>query len=480
MGCDSIKRTQEPEEAVAKKPNLLFVFADQMRGMAMGCAGNADVKTPNMDRLASEGVRLSHVFATSPVCSPNRAVMLSGTYPTTNLMLCNDMPLKPDVPSLGTIAKENGYRTGYVGKWHLDGVPRTKFTPPGPRRWGFDFWAAYNCTHAYFEPKYYRDGPDVIEVEGYEPVVQTDLALEFLEAQRGAKEPFCLVVSWGPPHDPYPQAPENYRKMYEPEALSLRANVQPEAPNRLAKGKECRRTIADYYAAVTALDEQLGRLLTWLDGSGRAEETLVVFTSDHGDMLWSNGWMKKQAPHEESISAPFVMRWPERFAGGRVCDVLTGGVDILPTLGALMGWEMPASVEGIDLSRALLGEEGAPSPESVFIANYTSADEAQMQDMPEWRGVRTRRYTYAEKPGREPWLLFDNQEDPFQMRNVVCEAAYEGAAADLKDVLGGWLERTKDPFSASPELMAHYGLSEAFREREEYMHGGRGKPTRKA
>ncbi len=188
-------------------PNLLLVFADQMRGMDMGCAGNPDVRTPAMDRLAKQGVRLTRCFATSPVCSPNRAILLTGTYPTTNRVPGNDLPLPSHLPSLGTIARGHGYRTAYIGKWHLDGVPRTKFTPPGPRRSGFDFWAAYNCTHDYFHPKYYRDTPQVVEVDGYEPEVQTDLALAFLDEQRDAAEPFCLVLSWGPPHDPYDQVP---------------------------------------------------------------------------------------------------------------------------------------------------------------------------------------------------------------------------------------------------------------------------------
>lgn len=209
-----VRRSSKDETVRAPKPNLLLVFADQMRGMAMGCAGNADVKTPVMDRLAAEGVRLTNCIASVPVCGPNRACLLTGSYPTTHRVLANDLALPTSTETLGTLAKAHGYRTGYVGKWHLDGVPRGKFTPPGPRRFGFDFWAVYNCTHDYLHPKFYRDTPDLLEPKGYEPEVQTDLGLEFLEAQKGADSPFCLVLSWGPPHDPYDAVPEPYRRLY--------------------------------------------------------------------------------------------------------------------------------------------------------------------------------------------------------------------------------------------------------------------------
>jgi arylsulfatase A-like enzyme len=447
-----------------QRPNLLFVFADQMRGQEMGCAGNAAVQTPCLDRLAAEGTRLTHAFATSPVCGPNRAVLMTGTYATTNRVPGNDLPLPLDLPTLGTVAQANGYRTAYIGKWHLDGLPRSKFTPPGPRRHGFAFWAAYNCDHDYFHPRYYRDSPEVIRAEGYEPEVQTDLALEFLRAQDG-REPFCLVLSWGPPHDPYDQVPERYRARYDPETIPLRPNVIAEGDNPLAAGKRCRRTIADYYAAITALDAQMARLLEHLDRSGLLENTLVVFTSDHGDMLWSHGWMKKQSPYEEAIHVPFLLRGAGRIPAGRTSDVLIGTVHLLPTLAGLLGWDCP-QLEGEDLSAALRGEPGAFSPESLFLANYLAEDEAATQGMPEWRAVRTRRYTYAEKPGRIPWLLFDNEADPYQMRNLLHTSQADGVQEPLRGLLSAWLAETRDPFLPGPEFLAHVGLADAWEERE--------------
>jgi len=264
-------------------PNLLLVFADQMRGMDMGCAGNPDVMTPTMDRLAEEGVTFTHAYANCPVCTPSRAMLLTGRYPISCRTVANDLPLPPQYPGIGALAKEAGYSTGYIGKWHLDGVPRSRFTPPGERRHGFQYWAAWNCAHAYFDGKYYRDTPEPVAIEGYEPAGQTDLAIRFL--QEHAQKPFCLVLSWGPPHDPYDQVPEQYRRMYPPEKIRLRANVKPTAPGRrdLSGGADPREVIAGYYAHITALDHQLGRLLDELERLRLSDNTIVVFTSDHGD-----------------------------------------------------------------------------------------------------------------------------------------------------------------------------------------------------
>lgn len=450
--------------------NLLFVMADQMRGMDMGCAGSPDVQTPTMDRLAAEGVRLTHCFATTPVCCPNRAVLWSGTYSTTNLVPSNDLPLPLDLPTLGTLLRDQGYRMGYVGKWHLDGVPRERFTPPGPRRHGFDdFWAAYNCTHDYFHTRYFRDTPELIEVEGYEPQVQTDLALEFLEGH-DAQRPFCLVLSWGPPHDPYHLVPQEYRDRYDPQTIRLRPNVQPEADNPLAKHLECRRATADYFAQITALDDQLARLLAALERLDLSENTLVIFTSDHGDMLWSHGFMKKQSPYDEAVRVPFIARRPGRIAPGSVSDVLFGSVDLLPTLLSSLGAPPRASIEGLDLSPHLLGRP-AEAPESLLLASYLSHDEAAQQAMPAWRAVRTPRYTYAEQPGRLPWLLFDNEQDPCQMENRIGSAAHQAVEAELREMLSGWLTRTQAPFLPGLEMIDYLGLTEAWQAREKHFKG---------
>lgn len=457
--------------ATDSRPNILFVFADQLRGQDLGCAGNTDVQTPTIDRLAAEGVRCTHAYTNSPVCTPARGMMLTGQYPLQNLAVVNDLPLSENVPTVSGILRDAGYRTGYIGKWHLDGVPRKKFTPPGPRRHGFDFWAAYNCSHDYFRPdKVFRDAEDPELQDGYEPKVQTDIACEFLAETANDDRPFCLFVSWGPPHDPYDQVPEEYRARYDPSAIALRPNVADISAdvNPLAARLDKRRTMADYYAAITALDDQLAVLLQRLDEIGAADNTIVVFSSDHGDMLWSHGRMKKQQPWEESISVPFIVRWPDGLPRGEVVDGLTSLVDVTPTLLSLVDVEPPVELAGRDLSGVLRGSE--PGPDSVFLMDIVPADEAQVQGISEWRGVRTARYTYAVHLEHSGWVLYDNETDPYQLTNLIDDPAYAEVRSELDAELRRWLDRVDDPFVDGLEHLRRLGLAELWNAREHELH----------
>jgi arylsulfatase A-like enzyme len=448
--------------ASRSQPNLLFVISDQHRGMDLGCAGNDDVHTPNVDRLAAEGCRFGNAYANYPLCSPSRATILTGQYATTHGVLHNDLQLPQDVPTIAKSLREQGYRTGYVGKWHLDGVPRGKFTPPGPRRQGFDdCWAVYNCSHDYKDAKYYSgDDPEPVDIDGYEPVAQTDLALEFVAADDD--RPFCLFLSWGPPHDPYRMVPERYRERYDPDDLGVRENAAPllprgghpapthmEAPPITEWAGDVydtgepydydspREGYADYYAAITALDEQLGRLLDGLDRQGIADETAVVYTSDHGDMLWSQGRNQKGCPYEEAISIPFVVRWPGTVPEGTVADALFSTIDFAPTLLGLLDCTPPDEMEGTDISPLLCGESLDDPPSSVYLTNVSRG----------WRGVRTERFTYAAVlDGEYPhltdgaWLLFDTERDPLQRTNRVYDPDYRDERDRLADLTAEWIE----------------------------------------
>lgn len=445
--------------------NLLLIFADQMRGMDMGCAGNRQVRTPNMDRLAAEGVRAAHALATTPVCGPNRATLLTGLFPPTHTVIGNDLPLPTRFVSLGKALRDAGWQTAYVGKWHLDGVPRDRFTPPGERRHGFELWAASNCTHDYFHPMFYQDRAETIRCSGYEPVVQTDILLQFLK-ERDRSRPFAALLSWGPPHDPYDQVPDRFLAAYPPESIELRPNAQPGAANPLAAGLDCRTATAGYYAAITALDEQLGRILDYVAETGQARQTLAVFTSDHGDMLWSHGLLKKQTPYEEAIAVPLILRWPGILPEAFISPALIGTVDLMPTLLSFLGVPCPTGTQGRDLSSALLGER---MPDSAFLGSYLACDEAEHQGLPEWRAVRTHRYTYAEQPGRKPWLFFDNAEDPYQERNLA--GGPHPALPELRTLLDGWLQAAHDPFLSGPAMLKRLGLEEAWRTRERALRG---------
>jgi len=451
------------------RPNVLFVFADQMRGMDMGCAGNEQVQTPTLDRLAAEGTRFSRAYANCPVCTPSRGTILTGRLPLAHRAIANDMPLPTDQVTIAHLLKEAGYRTGYVGKWHLDGVPRDRFTPPGPRRQGFDFWAVWNCSHAYFNGKVFRDTPEPIELGGYEPVGQTDLAVEFL--RQADSRPFCLFLSWGPPHAPYDQVPEQYRSLYDAASLTLRANVrdEPQPGFRRLHGGTDREAIAGYYAHITALDELMARLLAVLDETGAADNTIVVFTSDHGDMLWSQGMCKKEQPWEESIHIPLLVRWPGHAAAGRACGELVSTADFAPTLAGMCGIEPPKAMQGADLSAVVVGEQET-GPESVLLLEPVIVDQGAAQGVREWRGLRTKRWTYARWFDGAGWLLYDNEADPYQQSNLIDSPAHAGVRAELEAELKAWLAKTHDPCASWQETIRHLDLVEVWHERERYMH----------
>lgn len=445
-------------------PNLLFVFADQLQGAVLGCAGHPTVQTPHLDRLVQEGLRCTRAIANCPLCTPSRATMLSGRYPLSHQAVSNWLPLPEPIPTFGEALRDGGWRTGYIGKWHLDGV-EIGFTPPGPRRHGFEFWAALNTTittgHHYFDGIYYRDQPEPIQLQGYEPDGQTDLAIAFMEEHRAA--PWALFLSWGPPHHPYHLVPAEYRQRYDPAHVW----VPPNAPHA------DRRAVADYYAAVTALDWNVGRLLDAVDALGLRSRTLVLFTSDHGDMLFAHELREKHQPYEESIWIPLLARFPGVLPEGETYDGLVSTADLLPTLLTLLGCSSPPGVEGVDLAgnwRAHVPHQG---PESAFILGPVP-DHPRRANLPwqEWRGVRTLRYTYAESL-YGPWLLFDNEVDPYQLHNLVASGAHAAALEDCRRQLREWLERTHDSFLPWRDLLRRMGLQELWNARERLVHEGR-------
>ena len=291
------------EAAEVTQPNIVVVLADQWRAQAFGFAGDPNAKTPNFDRLAGESVRFINAVAGMPVCSPTRASLLTGQRPLTHGVFLNDVPLSPDANTLPKVLKAAGYDTGAIGKWHIDGQGRSAFIPR-ERRQGFDYWKMLECTHNYTNSIYYGDTAEKLHWSGYDSLDQTRDACDFLRARAKAEKPFLLWLAWGPPHDPYLTAPAKYRALYDPAKLALRPNI----PAHLEA--QARKNLAGYYAHCSALDDAMGELLTTLRETGLAENTIVVFSADHGDMLGSQGLWKKQKPFDESARVPLLIRWP--------------------------------------------------------------------------------------------------------------------------------------------------------------------------
>jgi arylsulfatase A-like enzyme len=426
--------------APRRRPNLLYVFSDEHRAASMPGEPFNGAHAPNLERFASEGASFQNCISNYPVCSPHRAMLLSGRWPYQTGVIDNNLELRSDEVSLGRVFLNAGYRTGYIGKWHLShGDEGGGFIPKGTTRHGFEYWQVWSQTNPHFDTSFTfnPETGEKIKPNGYNCTLMTDEAVGFIRANR--EQPWMLMVSWNPPHPPYDDAPEEQKKRYNPDALQFRPNVTPTPTLR----KNC----CGYYGHISAVDAEFGRLVRALEETGQADNTIVVYSSDHGDMMGSHGFGGKRLPWEESCKVPFLVRYPGVTATGRKLDGLFSTIDIYPSLCGLAGLAIPRHCVGRDLSAAMRGQK-APFPESSFLMHIskTNAAGGETTPAPLFRGVRTDRHTYAvADDGR--WLLYDNREDPYQMRNLIDDPGMRKVAGDLDGLVLDWLRRAGDPFA---------------------------------
>ena len=437
------------------KPNLLFVFADQLRASSVGYAGEEAVRTPNIDAFAKSGTVYTNAVSMLPVCGPYRGSLITGRTPLSTGLVINDVALKTTETSIGHCFKQAGYDTAYIGKWHLDGPDRPALVPPGPRRQGFDYWMGANFEHNY-DRSYYTDNAGDRQLwEGWDAVAQTDDTIRYLQ-NRDGDNPFCLFLSWGPPHHPYRLVPDEYLEKYDPDAIEGRPNC-PDIP---------RQDLWGYYAQTTFLDDQFQRLLDTIAELGLADDTIVVFTSDHGDMHGSHGLYKKQWPWNEAIKIPFVIRYPGSVPEGARVEAPINVIDVMPTLLGLAGLPVPEPVEGVDLSPFLTGEQQDP-PESVLIMNpcpFSIGDSRGDDQYPDFRGMRfeyrgviTDRYTYV-RTIDGPWMLYDNREDPYQLVNLIDDAEHADTRDRLDGLMRAHMASIDDEFLTREEYYERLGI----------------------
>jgi len=456
--CGSVAILSSPRASTSRSPNVLFILADQWRAQATGYAGDPNAHTPTLDRLAAASANFVNAVSGCPVCSPYRGSLMTGQYPLTHGVFINDVELKPKGPTLGQAFQNAGYRTGYIGKWHLYGSPdgqygRRQAFIPREKQFGFEYWKAFECSHNYNKSGYYEGGSPALHYwEGYDAIAQTADACAFIERYAPSSEPFFLMLSFGPPHNPYGTAPEAYRQLYEKREIQLRPNVPKDRRSRAIED------LRGYYAHIAALDDCVKRLLETLDKMRIAENTIVVFTSDHGDMLGSQGLQFKQHPWDESVRVPFLIRYPRRLgAKGRSIRQPLNAPDIMPTLLSLAGIPIPESVQGADLS-AYAGGEKPEDPEAGALLNLPAAfTQARACGFAEYRGLRTACYTYVRSIDG-PWLLYDNQADPYQMRNLLGRPETRALQAKLDQALQATLRRLHDDFLPGETYLRRAGL----------------------
>ncbi len=402
MSCGSAPPEQEPP--TGDRPNFLFILTDQWRGDALGVDGNELVQTPNLDRLAAEGVRFANAYAPQAVCTPSRAALLTGVYPTTNRVTDNvygfdsvfalpEFELRPNYPE---IFREAGYFSGYIGKWHLGEKD------PGL----FDYWAGFNSLLGHWMGEKYKSQ--------YRSENETELALAFLDEHQD--EPFFLEISYYPPHTRY-EAPVEFQKLYEG-----KPHLEP----------------MEYYAACTALDSYIQRLLDKLDEIGQSDNTMVVFTSDHGDdfggrPLSSN----KRVGYEESARIPMIVRYPPLIRAGSVYEGGVTTLDLMPMMLEAAGLPIPERLEG----KSRIGEIEAGDlgwKEPVFQQNRTQPGvddgphDERMVRFEEWKLI-VRRFNRPRMPRMDE--LYNLEADPGEKTNLIDEPE----SAEMAGKLAGWL-----------------------------------------
>ncbi|WP_460541503.1 sulfatase family protein [Echinicola sediminis] len=468
----------EKEQEVVKKPNLLFIFPDQLRNASIGINNQDPVITPHMDQLAREGMVIQNAISNFPLCSPYRAMLMTGKLPYHNAVLtnCNSKRYqygnswrKEDI-SFSDVLVANGYDAGYVGKLHLTSPPPLEgsdsviwdaYTPVEERH-GFNFWYSYGTFDQHFKPHYWvNDAPkeDLKYVDEWSAKHEADVIIDYInnkgKNQRDEDKPFAMFWSVNPPHPPYPLVPDKYLEPYRDKSLEdllVRANVNlDDLDSSLAfhcgatrgKAELARDHVRDYFAMVTGVDDQIGRVLKALKAQGLEENTIVVITSDHGEMMGSHGLMSKNIWYDEAINVPFIIKWPGKIKQGQQSDLFVSVTDVMPTLLNMMGAKdgLPNDLDGRDLSKQLIDNSSGGADYALYYFIKEGAPGSGH------RGIKTPKNTYVvtvDDTNKVREFLFDNVNDPFQMNNMV--QADQKLATALREQLFAALKEKKDPW----------------------------------
>ena len=449
------------------EPNILWVFADQLRGQALGCAGDPNARTPNIDRLASEGVRFASACSTYPLCVPFRFTILTGEYAHTRWIPALDWRMSPTERTIAHEFNESGYDTIYIGKWHLNGsVPPARAQVmnripvlPGYRG-GFQEWHAFNLRNDYFDTCcFHGDDLTPVPLGKYQTDGLFDIAIDCLKRYGVHREvpedrvPFFMVLSLEAPHPPH-QAPQECLERVRERGIKNRPNVRFAPPedgldyppsshmteNRLLDAQ------VGYYAQIDNLDDNMGRLLAYLESAGLLENTVVMFFSDHGEFLGSHGLRSKQGPREESINIPLIVYDARNRSRAGAClsdPVCTE--DIYVTTLSLAGLSASGTKPGLDLVPYMKGDIGRLPRAGVYLELVEEHRPQVRFYYQAWRGIRTARFKYTTLDGR-PWHLFDLTNDPYEMDNLVDDPPHSQVRQELHKALRATARESQDSY----------------------------------
>jgi len=442
-------------KATTEKPNILFILTDDQRYDAMGCIGHPFLKTPNMDRIRKEGVLFKNAFVTTSICSPSRATFLTGTYAHTHGVMANDMGIDYDfekTKSFPHILRDNaGYKTAYIGKWHMKETDE-----PRP---GFDYWLSFENQGVYFNPVLNENGKR-FQKQGYTTDILTDYCIDWIE--KNADSPFCAYLSHKAAHQPFKPAPR-HKDLYSNEEISAPNNFSDTyqgKPNWLKEGigeqmcyrsRDLRPGAAgpkrafpadkwqpdprqwDYFRALQAVDEGIGRLFETLEKLGKLDNTIIVFAGDNGYFWGEHRLLDKRLAYEESIRIPLLMRYPKKIKKNSTIDKMVLNMDMAPTLLDLANTKIPQHMQG----KSLTGLFKNPNSNwrKSFLYEYW-VDVAYPMLAPRTLGVRTDRFKYITFPDlNDIDELYDLKNDPGEMKNLAIDPKYKKQIAVMQKEL---------------------------------------------
>jgi arylsulfatase A-like enzyme len=443
--------------AADPRPNILYIMSDDHAAHAISAYGSKVNQTPHIDRLAQDGMKLTNCFVTNSICTPSRAAILTGKYAHINgVPVFNTFDGRQ--PTLAKYLQAAGYHTGMIGKWHLGSDPT-----------GFDVWNILPGQGVYFDPVFItRNGST--KHKGYCTDLITDFSLEFLKS-RPKDRPFFLMCHHKAPHRPWEPDEKHARQwenvtVPEPETFNddyaTRSDAAREATMRIDRNLTAadvkrkppaglsaaelkkwyyQRYMKDYLACVASIDDNVGRLLDYLDREGLAQNTIVIYTSDQGFFLGDHNWYDKRFMYEESLRMPFLVRWPARVGQGTVSPAMVLNVDFAPTLLAAAGVAVPADMQGRSFLPVLEGKPPADWRTSMYYRYYHYPQHHRVQ--PHY-GVRTQRYKLIFFNKLNQWELFDLEKDPHELKNVYADPAYAGTVKALKAEMERLKKELKD------------------------------------
>lgn len=450
-----------------QRPNILFIMADDHAAHAMSCYGSRINQTPNLDRIAKGGMRFDNCFCTNSICTPSRAAILTGAYNHVNGVTTLDTPMDNRLQTFPKLLQEVGYQTAIFGKWHLGQGPDHCPT-------GFDDWAVLPGQGFYHNPEFIFKGPNGgtrRTVHGYVTDLITDFCLDWLQ-QRDPDRPFCLMYHHKAPHraweldekhahlylnEEIPEPPTLYddyanrasaaaaaemRVGVHMNPLDLKSTINHSLPENELRRWAYQRYIKDYLRVIASIDDNVGRMLDYLDAAGLTENTLVIYTSDQGFFLGDHGWYDKRFMYEESLRMPFILRYPQEVQAGSVNRDMILNVDFAPLFLDLADVPIPADMQGRTFRPLLQGETPADWRQAMY---YRYWMHKAHHNVYAHYGLRTHQhkliYYYADALGQtgavgesyEPeWELFDLVQDPYELNNVVHDAAYAETVVRLK------------------------------------------------